>query len=185
MPVDDQAYMVAQDAVSKLQSNLISKINNNKGYDPIALATEINDGMKGITRASNTFILEHNEVDKLADTLAKGNSSIDAVMLKNKLRDDVRSRRIKEGQFIDPNQVEDSALISELSSNPESLSRYITKHDALDDIIKGKQSSRNIEAKLGTPQSYTTYSGKMGFWNKPTFEVEPSGFIKKVERFHL
>lgn len=179
MPVDDQAYMVAQDAVSKLQSNLISKINNNKGYDPIALATEINDGMKGITRASNTFILEHNEVDKLADTLAKGNSSIDAVMLKNKLRDDVRSRRIKEGQFIDPNQVEDSALISELSSNPESLSRYITKHDALDDIIKGKQSSRNIEAKLGTPQSYTTYSGKMGFWNKPTFEVEPSGFIKK------
>lgn len=179
MPVDDQAYMVAQDAVSKLQSNLISKINNNKGYDPIALATEINDGMKGITRASNTFILEHNEVDKLADTLAKGNSSIDITALKNHLRDDVRSRRIKEGQFIDPNQVEDSALISELSSNPESLSRYITKYNALDDIIKGKQSSRNIEAKLGTPQSYTTYSGKMGFWNKPTFEVEPSGFIKK------
>jgi hypothetical protein len=179
MPVDDQAYMVAQDAVSKLQSNLISKINNNKGYDPIALATEINDGMKGITRASNTFILEHNEVDKLADTLAKGNSSIDITALKNNLRDDVRSRRIKEGQFIDPNQVEDSALISELSSNPESLSRYITKYNALDDIIKGKQSSRNIEAKLGTPQAYTTFSGKMGFWNKPTFEVEPSGFIKK------
>ena len=86
MPVDDQAYMVAQDAVSKLQSNLISKINNNKGYDPIALATEINDGMKGITRASNTFILEHNEVDKLADTLAKGNSSIDITALKNNLR---------------------------------------------------------------------------------------------------
>ena len=179
MPVDDQAYMVAQDAVSKLQSNLIFKINNNKGYDPIALATEINDGMKGITRASNTFILEHNEVDKLADTLAKGNSSIDITALKNNLRDDVRSRRIKEGQFIDPNQVEDSALISELLSNPESLSRYITKYNALDDIIKGKQSSRNIEAKLGTPQAYTTFSGKMGFWNKPTFEVEPSGFIKK------
>ena len=177
MPVDDQAYMVAQDAVSKLQSNLIFKINNNKGYDPIALATEINDGMKGITRASNTFILEHNEVDKFADTVAKDNPSIDIVKLKNKLRDDVRNRRIKEGQFVDPNQVEDSALIGELS-NPENLSPYITEYNALDNIIKGKQSSRNIEAKLGTPQSYTTYSGKMGFWNKPTFEVE-NGFIKK------
>lgn len=178
MPVDDQAYIVSQDALSKLTSNLISKINNNKGYDPIALQTEINEGMKGITKASNTFILEHNEVDKFADTVAKDNPSIDIVKLKNKLRDDVRNRRIKEGQFVDPNQVEDSALIGELS-NPENLSPYITEYNALDNIIKGKQSSRNIEAKLGTPQSYTTYSGKMGFWNKPTFEVEPSGFIKK------
>jgi hypothetical protein len=177
MPVDDQAYIVSQDALSKLQSNLISKLNN-KSIDPIALQTEINEGMKGITKASNTFILEHNEVDKFADTVAKDNPSIDIVKLKNKLRDDVRNRRIKEGQFVDPNQVEDSALIGELS-NPENLSPYITEYNALDNIIKGKQSSRNIEAKLGTPQSYTTYSGKMGFWNKPTFEVEPSGFIKK------
>ena len=176
MPVDDQAYIVSQDALSKLQSNLISKLNN-KSIDPIALQTEINDGMKGITKASNTFILEHNEVDKFADTVAKDNPSIDIVKLKNKLRDDVRNRRIKEGQFVDPNQVEDSALIGELS-NPENLSPYITEYNALDNIIKGKQSSRNIEAKLGTPQSYTTYSGKMGFWNKPTFEVE-NGFIKK------
>ena len=176
MPVDDQAYIVSQDALSKLQSNLISKLNN-KSIDPIALQTEINEGMKGITKASNTFILEHNEVDKFADTVAKDNPSIDIVKLKNKLRDDVRNRRIKEGQFVDPNQVEDSTLIGELS-NPENLSPYITEYNALDNIIKGKQSSRNIEAKLGTPQSYTTYSGKMGFWNKPTFEVE-NGFIKK------
>jgi hypothetical protein len=179
MPADEQAYMVAQDAVSRVKSNLMAKLSNNKGYDPIALQTEIDDAMKGITRASNTFILEHNNIDEVVNQVAKNNPSIDAAALKNDLRDDVRKRRIAQGQFIDPNQVEDSALISELSSNPESLSRYITKYNALDDIIKGKQSSRNIEAKLGTPQSYTTYSGKMGFWNKPTFEVEPSGFIKK------
>ena len=178
MPADEQAYMVSQDAVINLQSNLISKMNNNKGYDPVALQTEIINGMKGITRASNTFILEHNEVDKLADTLAKGNASIDITALKNDLRDDVRKRRIKEGQFVDPNQVEDSALIAELS-NPENLSKYITEYNTLDKVISGKESSRNIEAKLGTPQAYTTFSGKMGFWNKPTFEVEPSGFIKK------
>jgi hypothetical protein len=178
MPADEQAYMVSQDAVSKLQSNLISKINNNKGYDPIALQTEINDGMKGITRASNTFILEHNNIDEIINQVAKNNPSVDVAALKNDLKFDVRNRRIKEGQFVDPNQVEDSALIAELS-NPENLSKYITKYTTLDKVISGKESSRNIEAKLGTPQAYTTFSGKMGFWNKPTFEVEPSGFIKK------
>jgi hypothetical protein len=178
MPADEQAYMVSQDAVLKLQSNLISKINNNKGYDPIALETEIIDGMKGITRASNTFILEHNNIDEVVSQYAKNYPSIDAAALKNDLKDDVRKRRIVEGQFIDPNQVEDSALIAQLS-NPENLSKYITEYNTLDKVISGKESSRNIEAKLGTPQAYTTFSGKMGFWNKPTFEVEPSGFIKK------
>ena len=178
MPADDQAYMVSQDAVSKLQSNLISKINNNKGYDPIALQTEINNGMKGITRASNTFILEHNNIDEIVNQVAKNNPSVDVAALKNDLKSDVRNRRIKEGQFVDPNQVEDSALIAQLS-NPENLSKYITEYNTLDKVISGKESSRNIEAKLGTPQAYTTFSGKMGFWNKPTFEVEPSGFIKK------
>jgi hypothetical protein len=177
MPADEQAYMVAQDAVSKVKSNLMAKLNN-KSIDPIALQTEIDDVMKGITRASNTFILEHNNIDEIVNQYAKNYPSIDAAALKNDLRSDVRNRRIKEGQFVDPNQVEDSALIAQLS-NPENLSKYITEYNTLDKVISGKESSRNIEAKLGTPQAYTTFSGKMGFWNKPTFEVEPSGFIKK------
>lgn len=177
MPADEQAYMVAQDAVSKVKSNLMAKLNN-KSIDPIALQTEIDDAMKGITRASNTFILEHNNIDEVVNQYAKNYPSIDAAALKNDLKSDVRNRRIKEGQFVDPNQVEDSALIAQLS-NPENLSKYITEYNTLDKVISGKESSRNIEAKLGTPQAYTTFSGKMGFWNKPTFEVEPSGFIKK------
>jgi hypothetical protein len=177
MPADEQAYMVAQDAVSKVKSNLMAKLNN-KSIDPIALQTEIDDAMKGITRASNTFILEHNNIDEVVNQVAKNYPSIDAAALKNDLRSDVRNRRIAQGQFIDPNQVEDSALIAQLS-NPENLSKYITEYNTLDKVISGKESSRPIEAKLGTPQAYTTFSGKMGFWNKPTFEVEPSGFIKK------
>ena len=178
MPADEQAYMVSQDAVLKLQSNLISKINNNKGYDPIALETEIIDGMKGITRASNTFILEHNNIDEVVSQYAKNYPSIDAAALKNDLKDDVRKRRIVEGQFIDPNQVEASPLIAGLS-NPENLSKYITEYNALDKVIAGKQSSTPIRAKLGTPQQYTTYGGQVGFWAKPTFETDPMGFIKK------
>jgi len=178
MPADEQAYMVAQNAVSKVKSNLMAKLSNNKGYDPIALQTEIDNAMKGITQASNTFILEHNNIDEIVNQVAKNNPSVDIAALKNDLKTDVRNRRIKEGQFVDPNQVEDSALIAQLS-NPENLSKYITEYNTLDKVISGKESSRNIEAKLGTPQAYTTFSGKMGFWNKPTFEVEPSGFIKK------
>jgi hypothetical protein len=176
MPADEQAYMVAQDAVSRVKSNLMAKLSNNKGYDPIALQTEIDDAMKGITRASNTFILEHNNIDEVVNQVAKNNPSIDAAALKNDLRDDVRKRRIAQGQFIDPNQVEDSALIAQLS-NPENLSKYITEYNALDKVIAGKQSSTPIRAKLGTPQSYTTYGGQVGFWAKPTFQTDPRGFI--------
>ena len=178
MPADTQAYMVAQDAVSRVKSNLMAKLSNNKGYDPIALQTEIDDAMKGITRASNTFILEHNNIDEVVSQYAKNYPSIDAAALKNDLKDDVRKRRIVEGQFIDPNQVEASPLIAGLS-NPENLSKYITEYNALDKVIAGKQSSTPIRAKLGTPQENTTYGGQIGFWAKPTFETDPMGFIKK------
>lgn len=177
MPVDEQAYMVAQDAVSKVKSNLMAKLNN-KSIDPIALQTEIDDVMKGITRASNTFILEHNNIDEIVNQVGKNNPSVDVAALKNDLKNDVRNRRIKEGQFVDPNQVEDSALIAELS-NPENLSKYITEYNALDKVMSSKQSSTPIRAKLGSPQQYTTYGGQVGFWAKPTFETDSMGFIKK------
>ena len=176
MPADDQAYMVAQNAVSKVKSNLMAKLSNNKGYDPIALQTEIDNAMKGITQASNTFILEHNNIDEIVNQVAKNNPSVDIAALKNDLKSDVRNRRIREGQFVDPNQVEDSALIAQLS-NPENLSKYITEYNALDKVMSSKQSSTPIRAKLGTPQSYTTYGGQVGFWAKPTFQTDPRGFI--------
>ena len=47
MPVDDQAYIVSQDALSKLQSNLISKLNN-KSIDPSALHEGHYKGVKYI-----------------------------------------------------------------------------------------------------------------------------------------
>jgi|LakMenEpi03Aug12_release.lakeMendotaPanAssembly.Ray.scaffolds.fasta_scaffold57391_2 hypothetical protein len=175
MPADEQAYMVAQDAVSKVKSNLMAKLNN-KSIDPIALQTEIDDAMKGITRASNTFILEHNNIDEIVNQVGKNNPSVDVAALKNDLKTDVRNRRIAQGQFIDPNQVEDSALIAQLS-NPENLSKYITEYNALDKVMSSKQSSTPIRAKLGTPQSYTTYGGQVGFWAKPTFQTDPRGFI--------
>jgi hypothetical protein len=177
MPADEQAYMVAQDAVSKVKSNLMAKLNN-KSIDPIALQTEIDDAMKGITRASNTFILEHNNIDEVVNQVAKNNPSVDIAALKNDLKSDVRNRRIREGQFVDPNQVEDSALIAQLS-NPENLSKYITEYNALDKVMSSKQSSTPIRAKLGTPQENTTYGGQIGFWAKPTFETDSMGFIKK------
>ena len=175
MPADEQAYMVAQNAVSKVKSNLMAKLSN-KSIDPIALQTEVDNAMKGITQASNTFILEHNNIDEIVNQYAKNNPSIDAAALKNDLRDDVRKRRIVEGQFIDPNQVEASPLIAGLS-NPENLSKYITEYNALDKVMSSKQSSTPIRAKLGTPQSYTTYGGQVGFWAKPTFQTDPRGFI--------
>jgi hypothetical protein len=132
--------------------------------------------MKGITRASNTFILEHNNIDEIVNQVGKNNPSVDVAALKNDLKTDVRNRRIAQGQFIDPNQVEDSALIAQLS-NPENLSKYITEYNALDKVMSSKQSSTPIRAKLGTPQSYTTYGGQVGFWAKPTFQTDPRGFI--------
>ena len=175
MPADEQAYMAAQDAMSKVKSSLMAKLNN-KSIDPIALQTEIDNAMKGITRASNTFILEHNNIDEVVNQVAKNNPSVDVAALKNDLRDDVRKRRIAQGQFIDPNQVEDSALIAQLS-NPENLSKYITEYNTLDKVMSSKQSSTPIRAKLGTPQSYTTYGGQVGFWAKPTFQTDARGFI--------
>lgn len=178
MPADEQAYMVAQNAVSKVKSNLMAKLSNNKGYDPIALQTEIDNAMKGITQASNTFILEHNNIDEIVNQVAKNNPSVDVAALKNDLKTDVRNRRIIEGQFVDPNQVEASPLIAGLS-NPENLSKYITEYNALDKVMSSKQSSTPIRAKLGTPQENTTYGGQIGFWAKPTFETDSMGFIKK------
>jgi hypothetical protein len=177
MPADEQAYMVAQNAVSKVKSNLMAKLNN-KSIDPIALQTEIDDAMKGITQASNTFILEHNNIDEVVNQVAKNYPSVDAAALKNDLKADVRNRRIVEGQFVDPNQVEASPIIAGLS-NPENLSKYITEYNALDKVISSKQSSTPIRAKLGTPQENTTYGGQIGFWAKPTFETDSMGFIKK------
>ena len=55
LPPDEQAYLVGQEAVSKLKSNLMTQLNN-KTIDPIALQTQVDNGMKGITNASNTFI---------------------------------------------------------------------------------------------------------------------------------
>jgi hypothetical protein len=177
LPADEQAYLVGQEAVSKLKNSLMGKLNE-KSIDNIALANDITNGMKGITQASNTFILEHNQADEIANQIAKDNPSIDIALLKNDLRGDVRNRRIVQGQFIDPTQVQPSSLISQVT-NPENLSKYITEYNALDKIIAGKQSSRQIRAKLGTPQENTTYGGQIGFWAKPTFETDPMGFIKK------
>jgi len=177
LPPDEQAYLVGQEAVSKLKSNLMTQLNN-KTIDPIALQTQVDNGMKGITNASNTFILEHNQADEIANQLAKDNPSIDIAALKNDLRGDVRNRRIAQGQFIDPTQVQPSSLISQVT-NPENLSKYITEYNALDKVMSSKQSSAPIRAKLGTPQEHTIYGGQVGFWAKPTFETDPMGFIKK------
>ena len=177
LPADEQAYLVGQEAVSKLKNSLMGKLNE-KSIDNIALANDITNGMKGITQASNTFILEYNQADEIANQIAKDNPSIDIALLKNDLRGDVRNRRIVQGQFIDPTQVQPSSLISQVT-NPENLSKYITEYNALDKIIAGKQSSTQIRAKLGTPQENTTYGGQIGFWAKPTFETDPMGFIKK------
>ena len=175
LPPDEQAYLVGQEAVSKLKSNLMTQLNN-KTIDPIALQTQVDNGMKGITNASNTFILEYNQADEFANQQAKDNPSIDIAALKKDLRDDVRNRRIVQGQFIDPTQVQPSSLISQVT-NPENLSKYITEYNALDKVMSSKQSSTPIRAKLGTPQSYTTYGGQVGFWAKPTFQTDPRGFI--------
>lgn len=175
LPPDEQAYLVGQEAVSKLKSNLMTQLNN-KTIDPIALQTQVDNGMKGITNASNTFILEHNQADELANQLARDNPSIDIAALKNDLRNDVRNRRIAQGQFVDPTQVQPSSLISQVT-NPENLSKYITEYNALDKVMSSKQSSTPIRAKLGTPQSYTTYGGQVGFWAKPTFQTDARGFI--------
>ena len=177
LPPDEQAYLVGQEAVSKLKSNLMTQLNN-KTIDPIALQTQVDNGMKGITNASNTFILEHNQADEIANQIAKDNPSIDIALLKNDLRADVRNRRISQNQFVDPTQVQPSSFISQVT-NPENLSKYITEYNALDKVIAGKQYSTPIRAKLGTPQQYTTYGGQVGFWAKPTFETDPMGFIKK------
>jgi len=177
LPPDEQAYLVGQEAVSKLKSNLMTQLNN-KTIDPIALQTQVDNGMKGITNASNTFILEYNQADEIANQLAKDNPSIDIAALKNDLRGDVRNRRIAQGQFIDPTQVQPSSLISQVT-NPENLSKYITEYNALDKVMSSKQSSAPIRAKLGTPQEHTIYGGQVGFWAKPTFETDPMGFIKK------
>ena len=175
LPPDEQAYLVGQEAVSKLKSNLMTQLNN-KTIDPIALQTQVDNGMKGITNASNTFILEYNQADEFANQQAKDNPSIDIAALKKDLRDDVRNRRIAQGQFVDPTQVQPSSLISQVT-NPENLSKYITEYNALDKVMSSKQSSTPIRAKLGTPQSYTTYGGQVGFWAKPTFQTDPRGFI--------
>jgi len=177
LPADEQAYLVGQEAVSKLKNSLMGKLNE-KSIDNIALANDITNGMKGITQASNTFILEHNQADEIANQIAKDNPSIDIAALKNDLRGDVRNRRIVQGQFIDPTQVQPSSLISQVT-NPENLSKYITEYYALNKVIAGKQSSTPIKAKLGTPQENTTYGGQIGFWAKPTFETDSMGFIKK------
>jgi hypothetical protein len=177
LPPDEQAYLVGQEAVSKLKSNLMTQLNN-KTIDPIALQTQVDNGMKGITNASNTFILEHNQADEIANQLARDNPSIDIAALKNDLRNDVRNRRIAQGQFVDPTQVQPSSLISQVT-NPENLSKYITEYNALDKVMSSKQSSAPIRAKLGTPQEHTIYGGQVGFWAKPTFETDPMGFIKK------
>lgn len=175
LPPDEQAYLVGQEAVSKLKSNLMTQLNN-KTIDPIALQIQVDNGMKGITNASNTFILEHNQADEIANQIARDNPSVDIASLKKDLRDDVRNRRIAQGQFVDPTQVQPSSLISQVT-NPENLSKYITEYNALDKVMSSKQSSAPIRAKLGTPQSYTTYGGQVGFWAKPTFQTDPRGFI--------
>ncbi len=177
LPVDKQAYFVGQEAVLKLKNNLTSKLNN-KSIDNVALANDITNGMSGITNASDTFILEYNEADGVANQLAKENPSLDIAALKKDLRGDVVSRRIVNGQFVEPTQVQPSSLISQVT-NPENLSKYITEYNALDKVIAGKQSSTPIRAKLGSPQQYTTYGGQVGFWAKPTFETDDMGFIKK------
>ena len=175
MPADEQAYLVANNAVSKVKSNLMAKLND-KSIDPIALQTEIDNAMKGITQASNTYILEHNQADEIANQIAKENPSIDITLLKKDLRNDVRNRRIAQDQFVDPAQVQPSSLISQVM-NPENLSKYITEYNALDKVMASKQSSTPIRVKLGTPESYTTYGGQVGFWAKPTFQTNPMGFI--------
>jgi hypothetical protein len=175
LPPDEQASIIAQNAVESEKARLKALLNN-KVIDPVALSSNVDEAMKNITKASSTFSLEYNNADKLAESVAHNNPSIDIVALKRDLRDDVRNRRIKDGKFVDPNSVEPSALISQIN-NQDFLGKYINEYNSINKVIASKQSSEPARVMVGTPREYSTYAGRTGFWSKPTFESDALGFV--------
>jgi hypothetical protein len=175
LPPEEQASMIAQNAVANEKARLKSLLNN-KVIDPIALSSNVDEAMKNITKASSTFTLEYTNADKLAEKIAQTNPSVDYIALRDDLRNDVKNRRIVDNQFVDPNNIEPSTLITEIN-NPENLGKYIKNYSSLNKVLESKQSTEPVKAMVGTPNEYSTYTGRTGFWSKPTFEQNQLGFI--------
>jgi hypothetical protein len=175
LPPEEQASMISQNAVANEKARLKNLLNA-KVIDPIALSSNVDEAMKNITKASSTFTLEYTNADKLAEKIAKDNPSVDFIALRDDLRNDVKNRRIADNQFVDPNNVEPSTLITEIN-NPENLGKYIKNYTSLNKVLESKQSTEPVRAMVGTPNQYSTYTGRTGFWSKPTFEQNQLGFI--------
>ena len=175
LPADEQAALISENAVSTEKARLKALLNN-KVIDPIALSSNVDEAMKNITKASSNFTLEYNNADKIAEKIARDNPSIDYVLLRDDLRNDVKNRRIKENKFVDPNNVEASTLITDIN-NPENLSKYVKNYNTLNKVIASKQSSEPVRVMVGSPREYSTYAGRTGFWSKPTFESNALGFV--------
>lgn len=175
LPPEEQASMIAQNAVVNEKARLKGLLNA-KVIDPIALSSNVDEAMKNIIKAASTFTLEYNNADKLAEKIAKDNPSVDFIALRDDLRNDVKNRRIADNQFVDPNNIEPSTLIAEVN-NPENLGKYIKNYSSLNKVLESKQSTEPVRAMVGTPNQYSTYTGRTGFWSKPTFEQNQLGFI--------
>lgn len=175
LPPEEQASIISQNAVANEKARLKSLLNS-KVIDPIALSSNVDEAMKNITKAASTFTLEYTNADKLAEKIAQSNPSVDFISLRDDLRNDVKNRRIVNNQFIDPNNIEPSTLITEIN-NPENLGKYIKNYTSLNKVLESKQSTEPVRAMVGTPNQYSTYTGRTGFWSKPTFQQNELGFI--------
>lgn len=185
---DLSKYQTANDVANAVGNRSANEIKNK--YIQLAREGKVGlaDIMEGVnkeiaatTEGMNALKIEHESFDKAAQELKKQFPNIDTTSLYKDYRQDVISRRLKDGaSFANPIEVQQSDLVTNLA-NPDYLSKYIRGGKSLTEAITAPKGLEKSSVFVGTPTENVRFDATIPFWMKPSFTQEqaPGGFLQK------
>lgn len=185
---DLSKYQTANDVANAVGNRSANEIKNK--YIQLAREGKVGlaDIMEGVnkeiaatTEGMNALKIEHESFDKAAQELKKQFPNIDTTSLYKDYRQDVISRRLKDGaSFANPLEVQQSDLVTNLA-NPDYLSRYIRGGKSLTEAITAPKGLEKSSVFTGTPMENVKFEAQIPFWMKSSFTPEqaPGGFLPK------
>lgn len=176
---NDVANALGNQKAIDVQKKWFNLINSNK-VDLASLAQGITKDINNITQGMNALKTEHDQVDKGIQILKQQYPDLNIPKLIKDYRQDVIERRIENGDFKNPLEVNQSEFVNRLA-DPRFLSTYKMSNKALREAIVNPKGVEEVKVFTGTPVENMRYEAKVPFWKKPSYAPEQvvGGFLPK------
>lgn len=177
--LDTSKYQTGSDAVNAIINTKALELQSkyfdmaNKGVSDADIAQDAVKEFSSLVQGANRFKAEEDNFDENLKTLKTKFPNLNIPALKQKHREDNLQRSIsKEGQFINPVEVKESSLATQLL-DPDFISNYITDINDLEKQVLTPKAVKEMNVAVGGPKDFVPFEGKIPFFAEA---VLPEGY---------